>query len=319
MKAYFRKNPQAGSIGIAPDDGLPRDFNPATVKRNLNLSEMGGREGEPTEVSVSEEWIEFVNAVTRQVKTEFPDRIITTNGYANRDLPPQGVAIDPNVGVMFAAIWSDTLHAYDDPKSWQMKRQGQALRRWAELSDKVWIYGYDYTMLVTALTPVPTTRRLARNMPLLKKWGVAGFADETRNVWMECGITTKYAQARLEWNANADVKSLLSDYFARWYGPAAAPAQAFWDALEDAIETTPLQGHEERILPYVYTPQLLAKLQTNVESAERLAVSERDKLHVHVDRLIYEHLKAYMDMNGAEFGGEFCGCRPTCRPDDAVA
>jgi hypothetical protein len=305
MKEYFRKNPRAGSLGIAPDDGLPRDFSPETARRNLNFAELGGREGEPTEVSISEEWIEFVNAVTREVKKEFPDRIITTNGYANRDIAPQGVAIDPNVAVMYAAIWSDTLHAYDDPKSWQMRRQGEILRRWAALSDKVWIYGYDYTMLVTGLTPVPTTQRLARDMPLLKKWGLAGFADETRNIWMESGITTKYVQARLEWNAGADVKALLADYFARWYGPAAAPAQAFWDALESEIESTPLQGHEDRIMPYVYTPELLEKLKADVETAERLAVAERDKLHVHVDRLIYEHLKAYMEMNAGDLSGDF--------------
>ena len=126
---------------------------------------------------------------------EFPDRIVTTNGYANRNLPPEGVAIEPNVSIMFAAIWSDTLHAYDDPRSWQAVRQGQMLRRWCELSDKVWVYNYDYTMLVSALTPVPLTRKLARDFPLMKKWGVVGFNDEARNQWAECGIQTKYVRA----------------------------------------------------------------------------------------------------------------------------
>ena len=177
-------------------------------------------------MSVSEEWIEFVNAVAREVKKEFPDRIISTNGYANRNLPPQGVAIDPNLSIMFAAIWSDTLHAYDDPKSWQMVRQGQMLRRWCELSDKVWVYGYNHTMLATALTPLPITRKLARDLPLMKKWGVVGFNDEARNQWAESGITTKYLRARLEWNAGADVKAMLDDFFARWYGPAAGPGAA---------------------------------------------------------------------------------------------
>ena len=72
-----------------------------------------------TEMSTTEEWLEWVNAVTREVNKEFPNRIITSNGYANRNMPPNGVKIDPNVSIMFAAIWSDTLHAYDNPKSWQ--------------------------------------------------------------------------------------------------------------------------------------------------------------------------------------------------------
>ena len=159
---------------------MPRDFTPESMAKNQGFSDLVGREGVPQEVSVTEEWLEWINAVTREVNREFPDKIMTTNGYANRNMPPFGVKIDPNVSIMFAAIWSDTLHAYDAPNSWQMVRQGELLQRWTELNDKVWIYGYDYTMLVSGLTPIPRTRKLARDFPLMKKWGVAGFRDETR-------------------------------------------------------------------------------------------------------------------------------------------
>ena len=271
MKEIFRKHPERNSIGIAPDDGLPRDFGPETVKRNQGFYDVLGREGVAAEASVSEEWIAFVNAVAADVAKEFPDRVVTTNGYANRNTPPEGVPVAPNVSIMFAAIWADTLHAMDDPRSWQAVREGQMLKRWAELSDKTWVYGYNHSMLVSALTPVPITRKLARDLPLCKKWGVIGFHDEARNQWAESGTTTKYLRARLEWDTKLDVKATLADYFAKWYGPAAGPAQAFWDALEDAIEATPLLGHEDRILPYVYTPELMEKLRTHIEAAEKLA------------------------------------------------
>jgi len=305
MKEYFRKNPDAGSIGVAPDDGLPRDFNPETVKRNQGFSDLVGREGVPTEMSTTEEWLEWVNAVTREVNKEFPDKIVSTNGYAARNMSPFGVPIDPNISIMFAAIWSDTLHAYDDPKSWQMVRQGQLLQRWTELNDKVWIYGYDYTMLVSGLTPLPQTRKLARDIPLMKKWGVAGFFDETRNIWAERGITTKYIKARLEWDADANVDALLDDYFAKWYGTAAKPSRAFWDALEETVESTPVSGHEDRVLPWVYSPQLLTKLNVHLAAAEKAAATPRDKQHVETDRLIFEHLKAYVAMNDAELASNF--------------
>jgi hypothetical protein len=208
---------------------------------------------------------------------------------------------------MYAAIWSDMLHAYDDPKSWMMQRQGENLRRWTAQSDKVWMYNYDYTMLVTGLTPVPTVRKIARDYPLMHKWGVIGFADETRNAWMEAGITTKYIRAHLEWNANADVKSLLADYFDKWYGAAAKPAAQFWDDIEAAIENSPVQGHEDRVLPPLYTPQLITKLTGDIALAENSAQTDREKQHVRVDRLILEHLKEYMAMNNAEYAGDFAG------------
>lgn len=302
---YFRQHPEANSIGIAPDDGMPRDFTPETAKKNHGFPDLGGREGVATEVSTSEEWIEWINAVAREVNKEFPGRIITTNGYANRNTPPLGVKIEPNISVMFAAIWSDTLHAFDDPKSWQNVRQGQVLKRWCELNDKIWIYGYDYNMLVSGLTPVPVTRKWARNFPLMKKWGVIGFIDETRNVWAESGIPTKYLKARLEWNANANVEEILSDFYTQWYGAAARPSRAFWDDLEETMESTPVQGHEDRVMPFIYTPELLHKLETHLTSAEKLAATPREKMHVQVDRLIFEHLRDYMQMNDAELSGDF--------------
>jgi hypothetical protein len=305
VKEVFRQHPDQNSIGFAPDDGIPRDFTPETRKLNLNFTEVGGREGVDNEVSASEEWFHFINAVAAEVKKEFPDRIISTNGYANRDIAPQGMKLDPNLCVMFAAIWADTLHSFDDPKSWQAQRQGQMIQRWAQMCPRVWIYGYTESMLVSSLTPVPLTRKLAHDIPQLKKWGVIGFFDESRNIWGESGITTKYIRARLEWDTNTNVNATLKEYFTNWYGAAARPSQAFWDDIEDAIQSSPMLGHEDRILPYVYTPRLLAKLHADVTMAEALAHTERERTHVRIDRLIYEHLKAYMAMTNAEFAGNY--------------
>jgi hypothetical protein len=304
-KELFRKNPNLDSVGMAPDDGMPRDFNPETVIRNAGFSDLVGREGVPAEMSSTEEWIEWVNAVTREVNKEFPDKIITTNGYANRNMAPFGVAIDPHVSIMFAAIWSDTLHSYDNPRSWQMNRQGDLLRQWCRLNDKVWIYGYDYTMLISGLAPVPMVRKFAHDMPLLKKWGVMGFIDEARNAWAERGPATKYIKARLEWDADANVADLMKDLFSKWYGAAEKPSRAFWDTLESTMESTPVLGHEDRVLPYVYSPQLLVTLQNHLTEAERLASTPREKQHVQIDRLIFEHLRSYVQMHDAEFAGNF--------------
>jgi hypothetical protein len=305
VKEYFRKNPKAGSYGIAPDDGLPRDFTPAAVKLNLGFPDVGGRVGVPGEMSATEEWLRWVDAVSKEVKKEFPDRLISTNGYANRNTPPQGVSFDPNTPIMFAAIWCDTIHAFDNPRSWQMQRQGQMLRRWAQLSRNVFLYNYTYYMLASAGAPIPLSRKHAHDMPLYKKWGVIGFANEGRYVAGEQGIFPPYLQARLMWDAGLDARALADEFFANWYGPAAAPARSFWEALEETLETTPMVGHEDRILPYVYTPELVATLERHVGAAEKLATDDWSKPRVHADRLILEHLKGFLAMHRAEFAADF--------------
>jgi len=293
------------SIGLALSDGLPVDFSPETMKLNRGFAGILGRAGVPKELSISEEWFQFINKVAQEVTKDYPDVIISTNGYANRDLPPEGISLHPNLSVMYAAIWADTLHAFDNPRSWHGALQGHIIERWCELNKRVFIYNYNEVNLVSLQTPVPTVRKLAHNLPLLKKWGLMGFMDEARNAYMEHGITTRYTRARIYWNANLDVNALLGDYFQKWYGKAAAPAQAFWEALDDCIENTPMLGHEDRILPYVYTPSLLETLERHVADAERLAHTERTRLHVRVDRHILEHLKAYMTMHDAEFAAQY--------------
>jgi len=309
IKAEIKKkratDPSFNSLGVAPDDGIPMDLSKETMATNQGFADLVGREGVVTELSVSEEWFRFMNKVAGEVVQEYPGFVITTNGYTNRTFPPEGVKLHPNLGVMFAAIWADLLHSYDDPKSWQQVMQGQMLKRWGEICPRVFVYNYNFPMLVTGLTPMPLTRKIARNTPLMKKWGIVGFEDEQTFPWMAHGITSFYLRAKLYWHAEDDAKAILNDYFDKWYGPAAKPSQAYWDAIEGALESTPLLGHEDRILPYVYTEKLVASLEQSESEAEALAKEEPYKTRVRVDRLILAHLRAYLALNRAEFLGKY--------------
>jgi len=305
----FKKSEEKGerinSIGFAPDDGLPMDHSPETMKLNQGFYDVFGREGVPTELSISEEWFNFVNKVTEEVVKVYPDAIITTNGYANRSLPPEGIKLHPNLGVMAAFIWADTLKPVTSPKSWQGQVMGAQLKRWCQLCKRVFLYEYNLTMLVSGLTPVPQVRKTAINYSLFKKWGLIGFINETKLPFFEEGIVTRYIRAQLMWNPDADLNTLLDDFYKKWYGPAAKPAENFWNAIEECLLETPLLGHEDRILPFVYTGQLIDNLERYVSEAEKLANTEVIKTHVLVDRLTLEHLKAYMAMKDAEFNAKW--------------
>lgn len=305
IKEHFRQHPEANSYGFAPDDGMPRDYNPETMKLNLGITEVLGRPGVPAEVSTSEEWFRFVNAVTAEVRKDFADKFIATNGYANRDIPPLGVPLDDHLVVMFAAIWSCTLHGYDAPNCWQKVRQGEMLERWAKLCRNTWVYSYHYQMLVSGLTPLPEFTKMKRDFPLMHKWGVMGFLDETRNVWAENGIASRYLRARLEWDAEADVDKLLDDFFSTWYGPAAQAMRAYWTTLDQAIANGQVHGHEDRVLPELYTQELMNKLGDAIDTAVAAAKQEPYLTRVQADQLVHQHLVQYVKMNAAEVAGKF--------------
>ncbi len=296
---------------FAPDDGNPRCWCDRCAKIANRFDGYGANERDPVpEASASNEWFYFINRILTDVNREFPDHCISTNGYANRDIPPEmppGVDFNPNknLTVMFANIMACTIHAYDDPKCWQMKRQGQMIRRWCELSDKVWIYNYNYTMLVNKATLTPMVHRIRRNIPLLKQWGVLGFHDQDEADWAMSGLTTRLVRARLEWDVRADVDAILDDFFNKWFGAAAEPMKAYYAALENAFDTSPLHGHEDVILPAIYTNALMATLDKHISAAESAVQSESDRSHLQLERLIYDNLRAYVALERAKRACDF--------------
>jgi len=305
IKESFREHPDVYSAGLAGDDGLPVDYSPKTMERNLGLPCVGGRIGVISELSITEEWMDWVQAVAKEVYKEFPDHFLIVNGYANRTDPPIGVTPDPKIWIMFAAIWSDTMHAYDNPRSWQTLRQGKMIKQWASMYNNVYMYDYTYFMLAGCGAPIPLAHKHMHDMPLLKKWGVIGFGDEGRTVRGESGVFPTYLRARMMWDADLDAKKEMREFFDNWYGPASAPAMAFWEELENTFETTPWLGHEDRILPYVYSQKLIDKLEKYVKKAEALAVDPWNKPRVLADRVTLEHLKAFMAMSRADFDADF--------------
>jgi len=305
IKESFRKDPAKTSYGLGGDDGFPRDYSPGTAKRNMGMPDVGGRVGVAGDMSTTEEWMEWVQAVAKEVYKEFPDRIITSNGYANRNVPPIGITPDPKIWIMFAAIWSDTMHAYDSPLSWMTLRQGEMIKRWASMYKNVYMYNYLYYMLAGCGAPIPLAHKHMHDMPLYKQWGVVGFSDEGRTVRGETGIFPTYLRARMMWDVNLNAKAMMDDFFANWYGPAKVPAMAFWEELENTFEMTPWLGHEDRILPYVYSQELLVKLEQHIKDAEALATGPWSKPRVLADRVVLEHLKAFMAMSRAEFDADF--------------
>ena len=161
---------------------MPRDFNPQTVHRNQGFFDVGGREGVPTEASISEEWFTFVNEIAREVNQEFPDRIVYDQRLRESRLRRRrGSRSTRTWGSCSRRSGATRCTRWTTPKVGSRSGRGRCCKQWCKLSPRVWMYEYEDEMLVSALTPVPITRKLARDMPLLKDWGVIGFNDEARS------------------------------------------------------------------------------------------------------------------------------------------
>jgi len=200
-----------------------------------------------------------------------------------------------NLTVMFADIVGCTIHRYDDPNCWQTREQNNMLKQWCTISDKVWVYGYNYTMLVTKGTLTPMTRRVRSTVPMTKAAGSIGFLDQEEADMSELGIPTYVARLALEWNTEADVDAVLADFYQKWFGSAAKPMQDYYNTLETAFDTAPVHGHEDGILSEIYTPKVMARLEKDIKQAEKVVQTDAEQQHVRAERLIFDHLQAYVD------------------------
>jgi len=244
------------------------------------------------------EWFFFVNNILEETAKRYPGHLIAANGYANRVFPPEplpGFNRHNNLVIMFADIMGCTIHRYNDPKCWQCQQQYNMIRQWCKLSDKVWVYGYNYTMCVGKGTLLPMTRRVAANIPLLKKAGVIGFNDQEESNMEALGIPTYVVRTTLEWNADADTRAVLNDFYRKWFGAAAVPMQDYYNTLENSFDSTNVHGHEDPMLQLIYTPKVMARLRQDITLAEKAAKTDAEKLHVRAERLVFDHLQYYAD------------------------
>ncbi len=245
VKSGFRTS------SFSPDDGMPTCECDLCRKVSVRFT-VGMRPDDHgsylPEYLTGNEWFFFVNGMLDATAKKHPGHIIATNGYANRYVPPEdipGFNRFNNLTIMFADINSCTIHRYDDPKCWQNRQQYDLLKRWYKLTDKVWIYGYNYTMLVSKGTVTPMVKRIRANIPMVKDAGGLGFSDLEFTDIAQLGIPTYVARAALEWNTKVNVDEVLDDFYSKWFGPAAPPLHEFYDPRETAFDSAPYLGHED--------------------------------------------------------------------------
>jgi hypothetical protein len=309
---YVGKNVENSHMvtAFSPDDGAPT-CDCELCRRSSNRFSTGVRTiGGPQtdrdapggdavpEYLTSQEYFFFVNGLLDKVGQKYPGHVIATNGYANRYAPPEvGPEFNKyhNLTIMYADIAGCSLHRFDDRGCWQNQQQYSFLKRWAQLSDKVWCYNYNYTILVTKGSLTPMVKRIRTNIPMVKDAGSIGFCDQDNVDIMQLGIPTYVSRFALEWNTKVDLDAVLADFYQKWFGPAAGPMSDYYSVLQSAIDATGGHGHEDVILPAIYSPTVMALLADDMSRAEAAVISDVDKLHVRCERLLFDHLRLYVD------------------------
>ena len=306
VKEYFKANPNAMCYGFAPPDGQPMCWCKECQANNGRFM-MKATTGKGMTQSISDGFYLFFNKVADEVKKEYPDRLLVASIYSGRIYPPQNITRMPdNTSGHLAFLDHSVMHRMGHPESWQAQEVLSLVQNWTKVSDKIIYRPYVPSFMTHCQVPLPMTRNISYEIPLLKKNGVFGMEWQGWCAWSVEGINS-YLRGKLLWNSNLDSGKLLDDYYAQCYGKAAPYVRKYFEGLEDSMEAARFDTHEEELIPEIFPVPTVEKLNVNVALAVK-AVSEASPIirkRVEMVRLIADHLLAYVKMREAERNLEF--------------
>ena len=290
-------------VGISPPDGAPFCYCDPCLAASQNFNY-------PTYIKermMSEEYCGFAAKLAQA----FPDKWVGLSAYSLRVVPPQGVALPPNVAVNLFPISTCALHAGDDPACWRRQETMKIATSWRRLTPHVTMCHYAPGLLSVygagqrAMVPERDTAVFAVEAPLLKEMGFKGCRGASwvrgqahfMSTWLSF-----YVRGKLTWNVTTNVAALKKEFYATFFGPAAGPhVQAWWDACEDALARSTCHAHEDWVAAkHIYTVPFATKIHEHVEAALKSEASPEQRDRIAAFALIADHLEAYAAMNEAE-------------------
>ena len=163
----------------------------------------------------------LINRVAERVHRDFPEVEIHTGAYMWYQKPPKNIRPASKVVVWFVTQGMNLCEKYDTPRNRVIYER---LKGWADVCRNqklyIWDHGANWDHY---LVPFPDLGRWQSSMRLYQRLGVKGIwflgAYSTPN--MELATLRNWIMAKLCWNPNLDVDSLLDQFLVEYYQEAA--------------------------------------------------------------------------------------------------
>lgn len=176
--------------------------------------------------------LHFIN----QVAQRFPDKTISTLAYQYTRQAPRGLRVKPdtNVNVMFCSIeCGRELPIADNPKEASFRKD---MEDWQQLTDNIFMWDY-VVQFRNFWNPFPNLHVLQPNLQYFRNHGVRMMFEQAtgeNNItsWMEL---RGYLIAKLLWNPDLNVDSLVTDFCNGYYGLAGSYVKTIIDTMTAAL------------------------------------------------------------------------------------
>jgi hypothetical protein len=228
----------------------------------------------------SEYFFSFVNEVAKRVRQTNPDKTVSTLAYMTHAWPPESFRLEPSVAVQFCFAGNRTQYArggYENDLA--------ALKAWADESREsgrplyLWLY-YCFPVEVAQngkfnCFPGFFAHTIGEQFRLFDRYGIRGF--------FHCGYgqdVEAYVTYKLMDDPTLDVDTLLDEYFAGLYGPAAKPLRDFYSLVEETYRDPKnyperFEAHQSKLVAWEHlgTEDRMRRLGAMIEEAQAVVAN----------------------------------------------
>lgn len=220
----------------------------------------------------------FGNQLAEITSKTFPGKDLGLLVYSEYSRPL--VKIDhlhPNVFPMIAPIRRCRFHGPGNPVCPSSQRLEEEIMAWGGLTKKLGFYVYNYNLADTLvpLSKISYLKRLAAVTTKVKPAELAWIFESIDSWAMHA--PHHYLAVRLAWNSKIDIDAEMDRYFKQFYAESAEPMRRYWMRIDRAYDTTPVHTGSQYGLHRIWTAELLAQSQADIDGAKKLARTERVK------------------------------------------
>jgi len=257
LRTWIKENPECKVFSVAQDEWMGHFTRMACECENC-------KKIDDENESQSGTIINFVNKIAREIKKEYPDKLIHTFAYQYSRKAPKVVKPDDNVIVRLCNIecsWAKPLaqSAKENPNGRDALFLSD-LKKWSEITKRLYIWDYAVNYR-NYLLPFPNIRSMAQNIKLYREYNVKGVLMEGNFSQGGKGYMDElksYITARLLKNPDYDLDLLISEFCFGYYGQAAPYIINYINLWEDAIPEYELWLYDDSDHP-LFTDERLAK------------------------------------------------------------
>ncbi len=262
---YFKQNPNNLSLPLGVNDGGGSCHCPGCeeLKRKYN-----------------NQYIPFYNAVAKELAKTYPDKLLSFIAYGEAAAVPINIQLEPNILVEVANGLSGRLDAW--------RKAG---------ARHFGTYEYYNTIGSGYVIPMYYPHTIG------KQWKEAYKEYGIQSIWLELyPVSWIYASPRmyvlntLAWDMDADIDTLLDEYFSAVYGPAGTYIRKLFDIFEKRCARNRFNDIHQID---EYTLEDVKQMDSLLEEASQVTLDKRQLKELDRLKLLYGFSRHYFQIAGA--------------------